>query len=84
MITIETEFYTKVIGLKEKFIAFLLVLFLLYSATLALYIYSMSTYAYVKVNERVLKQKEALSALDNRQLEVHNKIEEMLNEDMDH
>lgn len=84
MITIETEFYTKVIGLKEKFMAFLLVLFLLYSATLTLYIYSMSAYAYMRVNEKVLKQKESLLALDNRQLEVHNKIEEMLNEDMDH
>ena len=84
MITIETEFYTKVIGLKEKFVAFLLVLFLLYSGALTLYVYSMSAYAYVRVNEKVQKQKEALSALDNRQLEVHNKIEEMLNEDMDH
>ena len=80
MLYIETEFYTKKIGLKEMLQAFLLVLFLLYSVTLTMYIYSMSAYSYFKVQEKIKEQEVQLRALDARNAELHDEILRMLDE----
>jgi hypothetical protein len=81
MLYIETEFNKRKVGIRDVLLAFSFVLLLLYAVIFLAY--RDSAAYYMTVLEEVEEQKSEFLLLDERNLEVHEKIEEMLNEELD-
>jgi cell division protein FtsB len=81
MLYIETEFNKRKVGIREVLLTFSFVLLVLYA--IVFLAYRDSAAYYVTLLKKVEKQKSELLLLDARNLEVHEKIEEMLNEKLD-
>jgi len=78
---IETEFNKRKVGIREVLLTFSFVLLVLYA--IVFLAYRDSAAHYMTVLEKVEKQESEFLLLDDRNLEVHEKIEEMLNEKLD-
>ena len=81
MLYIETEFNKRKVGIRDVLLALSFVLLLLYAVIFLAY--RDSAAYYMTVLEEVEEQESEFLLLDDRNLEVHEKIEEMLNEELD-
>jgi cell division protein FtsB len=81
MLYIETEFNKRKVGIREVLLTFSFVLLVLYA--IIFLAYRDSAAYYMAVLEKVEKQESEFLLLDDRNLEVHEKIKEMLNEELD-
>jgi len=81
MFYIETEFNKRKVGIREVLLTFSFVLLVLYA--IIFLAYRDSAAYYMTVLEEVEEREKEFLLLDDRNLEVHEKIEEMLNENLD-